>query len=474
MSVVGAADLAGAGDETTELLRALIRNACVNTGVPDGGGEERNAATLSAYLDGIDRYADVTERRFAPVPGRESLVLRIHGTTPEASSLCLMAHTDVVPADPSRWTHDPFGGELHDGVVWGRGAVDMLNQAAAQAVAVRHLLEGGWRPTGDLVLFFPADEEAGGHLGARWITEHEPDVLSCDYLVSEGGGFHLPDMRGAAGESDGTDGSGDRLPAIGVMIGEKGPYWQRFAASGTPGHASVPWHADNAVLTASDAVVRLGAMQPPAHCDATWTELLDAMAVPEPLRSRLSSPDTLDDALEELARTFPAETPILHACTHTTFAANTFSGGAKTNVIASSAQFTVDCRLLPGQSSDDADALIDASLGERSDRFTREVLQYETATASPVDTPLWRATAGAVEDVIGPSRLAPWVAPFATDARFLRPRGTVAYGVTLHDEHVDLAAWLRLFHGDDERVSVRALANATAFYGRLCQRLWDS
>jgi acetylornithine deacetylase/succinyl-diaminopimelate desuccinylase-like protein len=468
--VVGDPGAVDDGAETTELLRALIRNACVNTGTPDGGGEERNAATLAAYLDGIDRFADVEVHRFEPEPGRVSLVQRIMGADADAPSLCLMAHTDVVPADAARWTHDPFAGEVHDGVVWGRGAVDMLNQAAAQAVAVRHLLESGWRPSGDLVLFFPADEEAGGGLGARWITDHAPDVVACDYLVSEGGGFHLPDMSGRT-ELTGTD-SG--LPAIGVMVGEKGPYWQRFSASGTPGHASVPWRSDNAVLTAADAVVRIGGARPAAQCDDVWVDLIDAMAVPEPLRSRLLSPDTLDEALEELATDFPAETPILHACTHLTFAANTFTGGAKTNVIASSAQFTVDCRLLPGRTDADADAVIDEAFGPLAGRLRREVLQYDTATASPVDTPLWHATAGAVADVIGPSRIAPWVAPFATDARFLRPRGTVAYGVTLHDEHVDLAAWLRLFHGDDERVSVRALGNATAFYGRLCQRLWGT
>ena len=153
-------DLTG---RTVELLQALIRNACVNDGTPESGQEVRNADLLQSYLEG----SGLAIQRYEPTPGRASLVARIEGTDPSAPSLCLMGHTDVVPVSPDGWSRDPFGGELVDGEVWGRGAVDMLNLTAAQAVAFRHLADQGFRPRGDLVYFAVADEESGSAHGAR-------------------------------------------------------------------------------------------------------------------------------------------------------------------------------------------------------------------------------------------------------------------------------------------------------------------
>src|SRR3954451_25492130 len=143
---------------TTELLQAMIRNACVNDGTPDSGEEGRNADLLQTYLEG----AGLDVERFDSRPGRTSMVARIEGSDPTAPTLCLMGHTDVVPVNPSGWSRDPFGGELIDGEVWGRGAIDMLNITASMAVAFRHLASSGWRPKGTLIYFGVADEEAGG------------------------------------------------------------------------------------------------------------------------------------------------------------------------------------------------------------------------------------------------------------------------------------------------------------------------
>src|SRR6056300_82441 len=149
--------------ETTELLQAMIRNACVNDGTPDSGEEVRNADLLTNVLEGTGLDVE----RFESRPGRSSIVARIEGRDPNAPKLCLMGHTDVVPVSPDGWDNDPFGGELINGEVWGRGAIDMLNLTSSMAVAFRHLANSGFRPRGDLIFFGVADEESGSAYGAQ-------------------------------------------------------------------------------------------------------------------------------------------------------------------------------------------------------------------------------------------------------------------------------------------------------------------
>src|SRR6266540_3743409 len=174
--------------EVTELLQHLIRNACVNDGSVESGHEDRNADVIEAYLgrSGLD------VERYEPAPGRTSLVARIEGRRPAAPSLLLMGHTDVVPATPESWRHDPFGGELVDGEVWGRGAVDMLNLTASMAVATRRLADAGFQPEGTLIYLAVADEEALGTWGAEHLAQHELDAVGATYVITESGGIPVP------------------------------------------------------------------------------------------------------------------------------------------------------------------------------------------------------------------------------------------------------------------------------------------
>ena len=208
--------------ETTELLQALIRNRCVNDGTPASGEEHRNAALLRDYLAG----AGIAVERHAPAayPGRESLVARIEGTDPTAPRLCLLAHTDVVPVSPEGWTRDPFGGELVDGEVWGRGAIDMLNLTASMAVAFRHLATSGFRPRGTLIFFGVADEENGGRWGAEWMVREHWDAIGSDFVLTEMGGWSAHDAAGTR--------------RVVVNVGEKGIAWRRLRVRGTPSHGS--------------------------------------------------------------------------------------------------------------------------------------------------------------------------------------------------------------------------------------------
>ena len=243
-------DLTG---RTVELLQALIRNACVNDGTSESGQEVRNADLLQSYLEG----SGLAIQRYEPTPGRTSLVARIEGTDPSAPSLCLMGHTDVVPVSPDGWSRDPFGGELVDGEVWGRGAVDMLNLTAAQAVAFRHLADQGFRPRGDLVYFAVADEESGSAHGARWMADNAADAIRADYVLTESGGIHS---------------GSEEAPAISVHVAEKGVAWRRLTVRGTPGHGSMPFRTDNALVKAAVVVQRLADYRPhpPASTSCGW------------------------------------------------------------------------------------------------------------------------------------------------------------------------------------------------------------
>lgn len=255
-------DLDGLTSETVELLQTLIRNRCVNDGAPESGEEIRNADVLQNMIEG----PGVDVERFEPTPGRVSVVGRIAGFDPDAKSLCLMGHTDVVPVNPSGWDRDPFGGELIDGEVWGRGAVDMLNLTSSMAVVFRHLAKeaaaGRFKPKGDLVYFGVADEEAGSAHGARWMAEHQRDAMYADYVLTENGGLH-------SGPAE--------APYVGINVAEKGVAWRRLTVRGTPGHGSRPFRGDNALVKAAGVVQRLADYRAKPKFTELWRERVSTL-----------------------------------------------------------------------------------------------------------------------------------------------------------------------------------------------------
>src|SRR3954452_2123709 len=290
--------------EVTELLQQLIRNACVNDGTDASGQEVRSTDLLRSYLEGAGLDLEVYE----PVPGRSSLVTRIEGTDPSAPTLCLMGHTDVVPVTPEGWRNDPFGGELINGEVWGRGAIDMLNLTASMAVATKELARTGFRPKGTRIYFAVADEEAGGAHGAGWVTDHQYDAIKADYVLTESGGVQMVDV-------DGT-------PRVTVTTGEKGIAWRRLRVHGTPGHGSMPFGTDNALVKASEVVRRLVAYRPQAAVTDTWRAYVAALDLPPDVAAGLVDPARVWDTCAELAVTDQRLAKFAHACTHMTFSPN--------------------------------------------------------------------------------------------------------------------------------------------------------
>ena len=423
----------------TDLLQLLIRNQCVNDGTRESGHETKSADMLRAYLDG----PGIAFEEFEPQPGRRSMVAKIEGSDPNAPGLMLMGHTDVVPVNPDGWSRDPFGGELADGFVWGRGAVDMLNLTATMAVAFRELADSGFRPRGDLTYFAVADEEAQGTWGADWLLEHELDKLTTDYLVTELGGFQQVTPEGV------------RLP---VMVAEKGTYWCTIRVSGTPGHGSMPYHSDNALVTAAEIVRRIAAYAPRADISETWRRFVAGMHFPETIEAQLLDPEGIPGACAELPLGLARQ---VHACTHTTFSPNVVHGGTKTNVIPDQVDLEVDIRTLPGVMAADARAMIMEILGDLADRCEIITSDDNPATASPIDTPLWDALSSVTGRLVEGSALVPQLLTGATDSRFFRRKGSVAYGFGLFSRRISFEEFGSMFHGNDEKVDVESLGLST-------------
>ncbi len=454
MAAIGTHDALTA--ETVELLQAMIRNRCVNDGTAASGHETRNAELLRSFLG----HAGLDVQQYEAAPGRGTLVARIEGSDPGAPSLCLMGHTDVVPVNENGWSRDPFGGELVNGEVWGRGAVDMLNLTASMAVAFRQLATTGFRPRGDLVFVAVADEESGSRYGMQWMADHAADAVRADYVLTENGGLH----SGSA-----------EAPYIGINVGEKGVAWRRLRVRGVPGHGSMPFRSDNALVKAARVVQRLADYRPAPRLHELWRERVSTLGVDDETQRLLLDPAALDEVLDSMPARSAA--PHLHACTHTTFSCNVVQGSAttpmKTNVIPDLVEIEVDVRTLPGETADDVQAHLVAALGDLAAEVEVEVLMNDPATISPIGTPLWDSLQRAVARPFPTSRLTPQLVVGFTDARIYRQMGAVAYGAGLFSPTLNAGDFSSRFHGNDERIDVESLALTTHLWLDVTRDLLD-
>jgi acetylornithine deacetylase/succinyl-diaminopimelate desuccinylase-like protein len=440
---------------TAELLQSLIRNECVNDGSPDSGNEVRNADLLTTYLEG----SGLDVQRFESRPGRASVVARIEGTDPDAPSLCLMGHTDVVPVNEAGWSRDPFGGEIvrsADGVdeVWGRGAIDMLNITSSMAVAFRRLADEGFRPRGSLIYFGVADEEAGGEWGAEYMVDHHWDAVGADYVLTETGGW----------SQIGHDGRRH----VAVSVAEKGLAWLRLRIAGTPGHGSMPYGSDNALVTAAEIVRRLTTAKISPQLDDLWAARVEAMDLDDALRGALLDPARLDEAIASLDH---ATARITHACSHMTLSPNVVHGGQKTNTIPDAVDVDVDIRTLPGQTFESAVAFVNAALGDLANRVEISTVQRGESTRSPMENVLWDVLTKRTQVAYPGADLLPGMMVGGTDARFYREKGSVAFGAALFSPDVTFESFGQRFHGNDERIDIESLGLSTEFWYGIAKEL---
>ena len=408
-------------EEVTVLLQELLR---ANTVSPPGN-ETRVVDVLRVYLDANAVPYEIV----AKDPERANLVARLPGG--DGPTLALIAHTDTVRADPDEWSRDPWSGDLVDGEIWGRGALDMKNQVAASAVAFTSLWREGFRPAGDVILVLHADEEVGDDFGMSWLAREHPDLVRADFALNEGGGERCV-----------FGGNVYYLCAVGEKM--SAPFQLRV--HGRSGHASVPSIADNALVKAARYVEALGRYEPPQQVIPEVQAFFEAV---------LGEMPPLGQALARARALHPLAAELVEPLLSFTLSPTMIEASKQRNVIPALCSVTVDCRLLPGMTPEDVEPLIRAALGEGS--YELEWIERFGGTRSPVGTPLWESLGRWVGALEPGARLVPTVCAGFTDSHWLREAfDTVAYGFfPMRAMDPELAA--RLIHSADERVPVADL-----------------
>jgi acetylornithine deacetylase/succinyl-diaminopimelate desuccinylase-like protein len=428
-------------DETAEVLAKLIRFHTVNP----PGNERECLEWLAGYLEdaGLEVELDGAE------PERPNLVAKYRGGE-DGPALGYLSHVDTVLADIQDWSADPWGAELRDGFLYGRGTIDMKNQTAAEAVAAARLARSGARFKGELKVIAVADEETGGTLGAKWITEQRPDLSRVDYLLNEGAGAIMP--------------YGDRR-LYGVCVAEKGTFRFNVSTSGTAAHASVPGLAENALLKLAPVIIRLGAGQPGYDLMEATRALVEALG---------EDPDDPAAAVEKVKAIAPKLAPLIDAALRVTFAPTIVSAGEKINVIPARAMVRVDCRVPPEMGEDVALRRAREVIGDE-DGLKIEFTEAVVGNRSPVDSELMDAIGGWLEDNDPGAEAVPTVLPAFTDSRWFRAAfpECVAYGFFPQRHQTIYETW-PLMHAKDERIDVRDLGFAAAFFHDLPGRLLRS
>ncbi|MEN3533544.1 M20/M25/M40 family metallo-hydrolase [Microbispora sp. ZYX-F-249] len=410
-------------DEVAELCRDLIRIDSVNAGDNAGPGEREAAEYVAGKLSEVGLEPRILESD----PGRANVVARVEGADPSRDALVLHGHLDVVPFDAADWTHHPLSGEIADGCVWGRGAVDMKDMDAMILAVMRQRLSEGRRPPRDVVLVFTADEEAGGHYGAQWLAERHPDVFEgCTEAVGEVGGFSVTTEKG-------------RLYLI--EAAEKGIAWMRLTAKGRAGHGSM-LNDDNAVTELAEAVGRIGRHKWPVRLTPTVQAFFEEVFGTE---IKAEDAEAAVATLGPLARMIGAT---LRNTTNPTM----LQAGYKANVIPQIASAHVDGRFLPGY-EDEFFQTVDELLGPN---VTREFVYHDVAVETPFKGPLVKAMADALHEEDPGSRAVPYTLSGGTDLKAFSRLGISGYGFAplRLPEDLDFSG---MFHGVDERVPVDSL-----------------
>ena len=419
--------------EATELLSQLIRFDTVNP-----PGNERPAIE---HLDSYLRAAGFETELLAADDNRPNLVATL-GDSDTGPTLGLLGHVDTVLADPADWTHDPWSGEIADGYLWGRGALDMKDQVAAEAVAGAARARAGWRPArGALKLLFVADEETGGEVGAGWLCSEHPEAARCDMLLNEGAGEVF--------EYDGRR-------RFGVACAEKGIFRFNLNAAGEAGHASVPQLGDNALLKLAPALTALA--------DAPRSYL--ATEAPAALLSGLGlDPSDIGASLDAIGADAPALRVLIEPMFEVTLTPTMVSASSKMNVIPARAQLRIDCRTPPGLGEDEARRRIAEVLGDDASGLEIEFFEHTVGNASPVESELMDAITRWVQDAEPGASTVPLILPAFSDSTWFRGAfpNCVAYGF-FPMRHQGLLDAYPLMHNADERIDVRDLGFATQFF----------
>jgi acetylornithine deacetylase/succinyl-diaminopimelate desuccinylase-like protein len=421
---------------TDEVVDILSRYLQIDTSNPPG-----NETAAVEFLGGILAAEGIAFERYEPEPGRGSLRAVLPGSG-DGGSLMLMNHTDTVPVERQFWDVDPFSGLVHDGYVWGRGALDMKGMGVLELVSMLLLKRQGVPLHRDVVFFAIADEEAGSEAGIEWFGKHRPDLLAADYCINEGS-YGWADLLGSS------------RPIFGYAPTEKGPCWLQLRVEGPPGHGSLP-HDQNALATLARAMYRIDSWQRPRVVLPELRPFFDQLG-----RAGLLPVDNPED-LERVIR----GDRMLNAITSNTVSLTTCHAGIKANVIPAVAEASLDCRLLPG--SDHHQWIADVRAVVDDPRVSINLMfQSETQPSDP-DSELIQMAGEVIHDYEEDALFVPTISSWFTDSRVCRRLGVPAYGFI---PFLLTAEDYGGIHGHNERVSIQNLRMGVQILYELTRRL---
>ncbi len=425
------------GDVTREATDLLCRYIAIDTSNPPG-----NERAGAEFLAGVLRDDGIASETYASEPERANLAVRLHGDGSKRP-LILLNHIDVVPAERAFWKVDPFAGMVKDGVIWGRGALDMKSMGVMELMTLLLLKRQGLRLKRDLLFLACADEEQGGIRGIDWLDANHPELFDAEYVINEGG-------------YGSTEMFGRRRPVFSCSVGEKGPLWLRLVAHGTPGHGSVP-HADNCLERLVRALYNI----------QSWQRPITLLPEVRAMLARLREAGFFDEEVSEKSLSRVAEgNPLLMALLTDTVSATMFSAGVKANVIPSVAEATLDCRLLPGHEPATFIEQVKETIGDP--RVEVEQVMESHTPISPAETELFRTIEAVTRAAVPDAVVVPSIATGFTDSRAFRRRGVTAYGfVPCLLEPAELAT----MHGNDERVPVEKLSMGVRILFEIVRRI---
>lgn len=441
-----------------KLFQMMIQTETVNP----PGNEIRLAKKLEQWVK--DFHFDFIKTTIVGVtPERANLIIEIIGTEPEKHPIWgFMSHMDVVPIE-GQWLHPPFSGELvadkHDQFVWGRGALDMKSLGAAYLVAPFTALKEGWRPKGTIKILFCADEEQGGHQGVEWLLQNHFELVKCDCVLNEGGGFKIP---------FGND--------FAIQIGEKGIFWTQLKIEGTGGHGSAPpKYETTAIFKLVKALNRIKKNKQPIIIKKEYLDFINALSLPNSVKFLMKRKTLLRPLLALASKLSGTDLyKVILPFVTNSIAVTNFHSGMKENSISPEAEIILDIRSLPGFKREDINANIQKVIGNDLWNQMKWIPRDNMpATTSGIDNPFYELIQKKMNEIYPNANLVPMLSGGSTDSKFFRERNIIAFGFTpiIKDEDISFDQMVQLAHNANERFSVTNLMLGVDFAYRIMKEL---
>lgn len=414
-------------EELVKLLSSLIQ---IDTSNPPGN-ESELASFLKEWLWERGIKSEILEYE----KGRGNLISRVKGSN--GPSLLLLSHSDVVPADPTRWKIPPFSGIVRDGYIWGRGAIDMKSMIAIEAMIFSEMVDKDLN--GDLVFAVTADEERGGS-GVRLVLERNMESIVADYVINEGGGEGILTRKGWLFD---------------IQTAERGVFWYRVSTKGIPAHGSIPGLGINAIEKMVPILNKILAFEKGVEAVNPSWKYVESLLKMMDLMENTFDENTIEEMLNRLVEIDKGLGEAAKAMLKITMTPTIIKGGIKENVVPYDCELTIDCRVPPGYSKDDVSKMINELF--QGLEYEISFIQESEPTSSPIDTPLYKAIEKALLRKVPNAKLEPSTKTGGTDSRYFRRRGIVAYGFQPLKVEGNYYDWFRMIHGDNERISVENL-----------------